>query len=120
MQANFDAAWGDAQPKDEDWPTISEKQVKRLYAIAKENDWSDAALNRLIKDELGYESKGDLNPAEPYDEICEALEDERLRYHMSRDPDTRDMFEGQAEDSVAESSNAADFEKGTDDDDLPF
>jgi len=91
LQSNFDEAW---QSDSRAWVSISEGQLKRMYAIAEENGWDEAALNRLVKDELGYESKSDVPYGDPYDEICEALEDERLRYHMSRDPDTKDLFEG--------------------------
>jgi len=111
LEANFDAAWAEGN---EGLEPISEAQLNRLYAIAGENDWDEAALNRLVKDELGYESKKDVPYGDPYDEICAALEDERLRYHMSRDPDTQDMFEENADD---EEANHPEFE---DDSDLPF
>jgi len=113
LQAHFDAAWADGK---EDWEAISEAQLNRLYAIADDEGWDEAALNRLVKDELGWESKADVPYGEPYEEICQSLEDERLRYHMSRDPDTPDMFE---EDDSQEASDPA-FEDGAEDDDLPF
>jgi len=104
LQSNFDEAW---QSDSRDWGSISDAQLNRMYAIAYDYGWSDAALNRLVKDELGYESKADVPYGDPYDEICEALEDERLRYHMSRDPDTKDLFEGEGD-------------AGGDEDELPF
>jgi len=113
LQAHFDAAWSDGK---EDWEAISEAQLNRLYAIADDEGWDEAALNRLVKDELGWESKADIPYGDPYEEICQSLEDERLRYHMSRDPDTPDMFE---EDDSQEANDPA-FEDGAEDDDLPF
>jgi len=100
MTRNFTDAYAEGK---EGWESISEAQLNRMYAIAEDHGWDEAALNRLVKDELGWKSKTDVPYGDPYDEICEALEDERLRYHMSRDPDTPDMFED-----------------GADDDDLPF
>jgi len=111
LQSNFDEAW---QSDERNWDSISKGQLKRMYAIAEENGWSEAALNRLVKDELGYGSKGDVPYGDPYDEICGALEDTRLRYHMSRDPDTQDMFEGGGD------SNEEAFEDGVESDKLPF
>jgi dsDNA-binding SOS-regulon protein len=112
LEANFDTAWAEGN---EGLGPISEAQLERMYAIADENDWKEAALNRLVKDELGYESKKDVPYGDPYDEICAALEDERLRYHMSRDPDTPDMFEESADDGEA---NHPEFEDANGD--LPF
>jgi len=116
LESIFDEAWADGK---EDWDPISDAQLNRLYAIADDNDWRESALNRLVKDELGYESKKDVPYGNPYDEICAALEDERLRYHMSRDPDTPDMFEGKEEDGPEDTNDRA-FEDGTEDEDLPF
>lgn len=110
LSANFDEAWAEGK---EGWDSISEAQLNRLYAIADENEWGEAGLNRLVKDELGWESKADLPYGDPYDEVCEALEDDRLRYYMYRDPDTPDMFE-------EEDANDEAFEDGADSDDLPF
>jgi len=112
LAANFDEAW---QSDERDWGSISEGQLRRMYAIAEENGWSEAALNRMIKDELGYESKADVPYGDPYDEICEALEDERLRYHMSRDPDTKGLFEGGGGAGGDEDDSFEDAE-----DELPF
>jgi len=71
---------------------ISEKQLKRLYAIADEEDWKESWLNRLVKDELGYESKGHLPKGEAYEQVVQALESHEMRFWMSRDPDTPDLF----------------------------
>jgi hypothetical protein len=121
LESIFNEAWADGN---EGLEPISDAQLNRLYAIADDNDWKEAALNRLVKDELGYESKKDVPYGDPYDEICAALEDERLRYHMSRDPDTPDMFSGDGLQEDAEvyeqKANAEAFEDGTEDDDLPF
>lgn len=117
LNASFHQAWAEGK---EDWDSISEAQLNRLYAIADDNDWDEAALNRLVKDELGYESKKDVPYGNPYEEICAALEDERLRYHMSRDPDTQDMFSGADLQEDAEFYDDGAFEDGTEDDDLPF
>jgi len=112
LQSVFDAAW--KTDANADWDSISEAQLTRMHAIAAANDWDEAELNRLIKDELGWASKADVPYGDPYDEICEGLEDERLRYHMSRDPDTPDMFSG---DGSSEEANHEAFES---DDGLPF
>jgi len=116
LNSCFDEAWAEGK---ESWEAISDSQLNRLFAIADDQDWDEAALNRLIKDELGWDSKADVPYGDPYDEICEALEDKRLRYHMSRDPDTEDMFE---DDTSTNESGANDeaFEEGDDDPDLPF
>jgi hypothetical protein len=112
LEAKFDDAWAKGN---EGLEPISDAQLNRLYAIADDNDWDEAALNRLVKDELGYESKKDVPYGDPYDEICAALEDERLRYHMGRGPDTPDMFEGNADEGEA---NHPEFEDPNGD--LPF
>jgi hypothetical protein len=72
---------------------ISEKQLKRLFAIADEEGWKESWVDRLIKDELGFESKSHLASGKCYDQIIQALESDEMRYHMSRDPDTPDLFE---------------------------
>jgi len=112
LEANFDTAWAEGN---EGLEPISEAQLERMYAIADDNDWDEAALNRLVKDELGYDSKKDVPYGDPYEEICAALEDERLRYHISRDPDTPDMFEESADE---EEANHPEFEDANGD--LPF
>jgi hypothetical protein len=126
LQSNFDTAWTHAQGN-ENLEAISDAQLKRMFAIADENNWDEAALNRLVKDELGYESKRNVPYGDPYDEICEALEDERLRYHMSRDPDTNDMFAGKGLEQDAKNYEQADGEGDANhpefegaNDDLPF
>ena len=115
LQSVFDDAWAKGN---EGLEPISDAQLSRLYAIANDHDWDEAVLNRLVKDELGYNSKKDVPYGDPYDEICAALEDERLRYHMSRDPDTPDMFEDEGD--GPEDANEEAFEDGTEDDALPF
>jgi len=111
MDRNFDEAW---QSDERNWDSISEAQLNRMYAIAEDHGWDEAALNRLVKDELGYSSKSGVPYGDPYDEICAALEDERLRYHMHRDPDTPDLWdEGESEEDPFEDSVE-------DNDDLPF
>lgn len=112
---------GEGEPVMED-KRISDGQRKRLYAIAKDNDWKDSWLGRLVKDELGYESKNEIPWGDPYDEICEALEDNELKYWISRDPDTKDMFEGSGEPSneTTGEDEEESFEQGDPDDELPF
>jgi len=52
---------------------ISGKQVKRMYAIANEEGWKDSWLDRMVKDELGYESKSVVPSGPAYEEIIDAL-----------------------------------------------
>lgn len=72
---------------------ISGKQVKWMYAIANEEGWKDSWLDRMVKDELGYESKSVVPSGPAYEEIIDALESDEMRFWMSRDPDTGDLFE---------------------------
>jgi len=83
-----EAGMGPPPPEDE---RISDKQRKRLFAISKDNDWKDSWLERLIKDELGFESRSMIPWGSPYDQICEGLEHQELKYWVSRDPDTKEM-----------------------------
>jgi hypothetical protein len=90
-------------------------QLGRLFRIADQEGWKDSWLDRLVKDELGFESKTHIPYGDPYDEICAALRNDEVRFWMSRDPDTRDMeFEESADEGDA---NHPEFE---DDSDLPF
>jgi len=74
-------------------------QLGRLFRIAyQEEDWEESWLDRLIKDELGYESKSHIPKGKAYEEIIEALQSDEMRFWMSRDPDTPDLFEDPAED----------------------
>jgi hypothetical protein len=77
---------------------ISGKQLDRMYAIADEEGWKDSWLDRMVKDELGYESKSTVPSGPAYEEIVEALRSDEMRYFMSRDLDTPDLFEDPAED----------------------
>jgi hypothetical protein len=109
--------WG-GQHIDED-SRISEAQLNRLLAIADDEGWKDSWLDRLVKDELGYESKTQIPWGDPYDEIVAAVQDGEMRYFMSRDPDTPDMFEG---DESGEEEGEQTFQDPDDDpdDELPF
>jgi phage recombination protein Bet len=74
-------------------------QLGRLFRIAyQEEDWEESWVDRLIKDELGYESKKHIPKGKAYDEIIEALRSDGMRFWMSRDPDTADLFDDPAED----------------------
>lgn len=111
MPSARDAGAGEAPPEKY---RISEKQRKRMYAIAKDNDWKDSWLDRLVKDELGFGSKNHVPYGDAYDEICDALEDQELKYWVSRDPDTLDMFEEEEEatdNGLPDSRLPADFPK---------
>jgi hypothetical protein len=90
-------------------------QLGRLFRIADQEGWKDSWLDRLVKGELGFESKKHIPCGDPYDEICAALRNQEMLFWMSRDPDTLDMeFEESADDGDA---NHPEFE---DDSDLPF
>ena len=52
---------------------LSEKQLKRLFAIATSNNYSDADITNIIKKKYGIESKKDLSKAQ-YDELCKGIE----------------------------------------------
>jgi len=74
-------------------------QLGRLFRIAyQEEGWEESWLDRLIKDELGYESKKHIPKGKAYDQIVQALRSDEMRFWMSRDPDTPDLFEDPAED----------------------
>lgn len=79
--------------------TISEKQVKRAYAIAGEHGWDKAWIERLLQRRYGYDSMEDVTRGEEYDQLCEqVLPSEQMRSQYSRDPDTPDMFEQAGQD----------------------
>jgi hypothetical protein len=52
----------------------------------------------MVKDELGYESKSTVPSGPAYEEIIDALRSDEMRFWMSRDLDTPDLFEDPAED----------------------
>jgi hypothetical protein len=53
--------------------SISDKQIKRLYAIAKNVNVTDEEVKIWIKKKFNLDSKKDLNYKQ-YDELCTALE----------------------------------------------
>jgi len=102
-------------------------QLGRLFRIAGQEGWKDSWLDRLVKDELGFESKTHIPYGDPYDEICAALRNSEVRFWMSRDPDTNDMFAGKGLEQDAKNYEQADGDDGDanhpefeDDTDLPF
>jgi hypothetical protein len=101
-------------------------QLGRLFRIADQNGWKDSWLNRLVKTELGFESKKHIPYGDPYDEICAALRNDEVRFWMSRDPDTNDMFAGKGLEQdaknyeEAEADGDANHPEFEDDSDLPF
>ena len=87
LEEHFDpktlaAGASDAEDIPED-DRITEAQLKRLYAIAKANDWSEGALDRLVKEELGFASKKVIPYGAVYDDVTEALKNDALRAQMS-------------------------------------
>jgi recombination protein RecT len=75
---NADAA---GQPNPGDQPDqdrskfISEKQVKRLFAIAKSAGWSGDQVKDYIKEIHEIDSRNDIPWGAKYDEICKFIED---------------------------------------------
>jgi recombination protein RecT len=53
---------------------ISEKQLKRLFAIAKKAGWNTEAIDTYIRWEYQIESKSDIPWGETYDAICSHIE----------------------------------------------
>ena len=51
---------------------LSEKQIKRLYAITRNSKWTEAQAKAYIKS-LGFESSYDLT-RESYDSVCQYIE----------------------------------------------
>lgn len=51
--------------------TISEGQVKRLFAIAKQNGWSSDSVVAMVKRYKGYDDVADIKAGEEYDKIVE-------------------------------------------------
>ncbi len=52
---------------------LSEKQIKRLFAIANKNSWSEKDIKLYYESEFGIESSNDLTK-EQYDNICDFME----------------------------------------------
>ena len=91
-----------ARAKQEEAPDrpISQKQIKRLYAIAKnEGGFTDQGLKRMVARKFGFDSLSDIPRGETYDRIADACADEGLAGKYNRDPDTKDMFDGEGEDA---------------------
>jgi len=80
---------------------ISGAQLDRMYAIADDEGWKDTWLDRMVKDELGFESKSYVPTNGAYEEIISALQDDEMRFWMSRDADTGDLFDQEATDGDA-------------------
>jgi len=74
--------------------TISEAQARRLYAIALDNGYNRAGVNRLLSG-FGYDEATDVDK-DDYDELCRIAEDEESAFRYNRDPDTPDMFKDQS------------------------
>lgn len=51
--------------------TISEGQVKRLFAIAKQNGWSSDSVVAMVKRYKGYDDVADIKAGEEYEKIVE-------------------------------------------------
>jgi len=60
------------QQSTEQNPVLSEKQLKRLWAIAKESTWDDADIKRYYSEVFNIESSKQLT-LEMYNEICEYM-----------------------------------------------
>jgi len=129
INKHFDIALQYAGVEPHKYDPISEKQLKRLYAIADDEDWSDSHVDRMMKDLIGYQSKSDIPAGEAYEEVIEALQSPEMRFWMGRDPDTPDMFGDttQDPDEVKEAADAvevegedANEEEFEDGDGLPF
>lgn len=74
--------------------TISEAQVKRLFAIARnEGGFTEEGLRRmLLHGRARYESPADIQ-RHHYDAIVEAARNPELASRYNRDPHTADMFD---------------------------
>jgi len=73
--------------------TISKKQIKRLWAIGKnEGGYSDDGLRRMVAREFGFDPLSDIT-REKYDSVVDYARDEGMARRYNRDPDTPDMFD---------------------------
>lgn len=70
----------------------SENQIGLLYGIADEN-FDDDAIDRLVKQGWGFESKADIPSREVFEHIGFQLQDAHYASKFGRDPDTKDAFE---------------------------
>jgi len=64
-------------PPKQDHPThsgysLTQKQLKRLFAISKQNGWSNDAVAQILQSKFGVESSSDLS-REQYDEMCDQI-----------------------------------------------
>jgi len=81
---------------------ISDKQLKRLWAIGKnEGEYSDSGLRRMVKREWGYDSLSDITRND-YDSVVEHARDPQMAGRYNRDPDTKNMF-GEAPEEAPQS-----------------
>lgn len=92
VRKHFEVAPKDAEIPHTQKRTINDNQRRKLYAKAGEQGWSEYALDRLCKEQLGYKSKNFIHPGDAFDEILEALEVDELRVLMERGPNTNDAF----------------------------
>lgn len=70
--------------------TVNNKQIKRLFAIAYGNDWTNDTIRPAMESLVSKESTKDLNKAE-YDFLCDFFENNGPEAMDERDPDP---FEG--------------------------
>jgi hypothetical protein len=83
---------GPPEPAERSFGLISERQVTRLWAIAKsEGGFTDDGVHRLLYSEYGLASASDV-PRDLYDEICARLMKTEEAQRWNRDPHTPDMF----------------------------
>lgn len=79
IDVHFDVAVRDAKIPPNQKETINQSQLSKLYAKAREWNWSKEELNALCKHSLGYQSKKDIHPGSAFDEILNAIEEKTLR-----------------------------------------
>ena len=63
----------------------TEKQMRRLFAIAKDAGYSDEGLRRMLADRFQLGGPSEITRG-IYEEVCEAAEDEELAREYAHDP----------------------------------
>lgn len=65
------------KPSDGPFHTISDKQSKRLFAIAMSHKWEPEGFAQELKDKFGYKKTNEIKP-EDYDKICKYFDSENI------------------------------------------
>lgn len=81
--------------------TITEKQVKRLFAIASERGWTDQEVANFVKTNYKVASRNDIR-VNDYDEIIKTIQTTNYAIAMGLEPDPADEFPDETYEPVME------------------